>query len=97
MIKSNRKVGILSSSVAGSFLGVAIRYATSNGLAVDGVGAGVVLDGAAALEGGAGVDKGVAVDGEGAGTSGGLNWWCCAAECAGEFLDVGTCGCWEGC
>jgi hypothetical protein len=78
------------SSVAGSFLGVAVTDVGScKSSCIGSICAVGVLDGAGALESGSEVDEGVSVDGEWSGTSGGGDGWCCTSEGSSEGLLVG--------
>lgn len=82
-----------SSSQASGLLLVALPSTTLDLTRISSVGAGVLLNGARALDGGAGLEEGVSVDGEGAvgsrvGDDGGGR----AAEGAGEGLDVHSAG-----
>lgn len=67
----------------------AVRHGESGGASIGSVGACIVLNRAAPLQGGTGVDKGVTVDGERPGARRALNSRRSTAECAGELLHIG--------
>ena len=79
-----------SSSVAGSFLGVAVAdVGTWKSSCISSICAVGVLDGAGALKSGCEVDEGVSVDSEWSVASGGGDGWCCTSDGSSEGLLVG--------
>jgi hypothetical protein len=76
--------------IAGLLLILTLLNSSRDGIAVGGVCAGVVLNGAGALESSAFVHECGAVDGEGLGAGALDDGWCGATKVSGESLDVGA-------
>lgn len=78
--------------IAGLLLVLTLLNSSRDGTAVGSICAGVVLNGAGALESSAFVHECGAVDGEGLGAGALDDGWCGATKVSGESLDVGAGG-----